>query len=1175
MAKSVSSSVPFKEEEDDEQAVLASLDAALHDQDVYEDRVIRDATHRLAPRLSGLGFPALHDLAPGVSIASSNADHYNPSDLPHVHAVLGKTRQALLDGHTHRTAHERHVLLLQEQMLLAFLQNVARVSPEELPTHRLSSVRTAAPQTPTDERRRETAAMDAAVPMSISPTAKRPRIPMMQRKRREQGLLDEEEFVQRREHLKKMRLERKRRKEHRRKLLLREDDVSGDQETDTEMEFDNDDNAAATSTSQIKVNNPTADDSNLVVEKQNGQDSAPALTCPLCGDALLVDDPSKLDSTLSRHMDQCQHRRRSRRSTRSQSTAVDTVEIGADDRPVPRTLPPRAAMVRSKGARKGDTPVFRMAPSIDDLEEASYEDRVDDWIENGLTRMKEMKERDSAAVLPGDEELHGGLHIPAWLNDRLFEYQRIGLKWMWKLHQEEAGGIIGDEMGLGKTVQASSFIGVLAASRKLKSVLIISPATMLQHWLNELAVWAPGLRRILIHQSGEGDGSSRNITASLLKSLAKWLKGVRADRLYEPIDVEDLETLPSHSFCGTGYVVLTTYENVRRNTDIYTEHAWSYVVLDEAQKIRNPDADITLACKRIRTPHRLAMSGTPIQNDLKELWSLFDFVFPGRLGTLPAFEQEFADTIKRGGYSNASPMQVQLAYRCAMVLRDLINPYLLRRQKKDVIEVSRMPGKTEHVLFCRLSQRQRALYEAFLLSDEVTKVVKGSKQLFAAVTMLRKICNHPDLACDPDEASFESFVRNGYVNQGDLDEDLSDLDSDIGEEKSLVERSGKLEVLSKILPLWKKQGHRVLIFCQWRKMLDIIERLIMLKEWKFGRLDGNTNVASRQRLVDQFNSDESYFGMLCTTRTGGVGLNLTGANRIILYDPDWNPQTDAQARERAWRFGQEREVTVYRLITAGTIEEKIYQRQIFKTALSNKVLQDPRQRRLFSQKDLRDLFTLKADAGSVRSGGEGLTETGAITRHGGVVNIDEDPTDEPSLDNDEALKTVMRSRGLAGVFDHNFVEIDSTKKSRTLREMEEEAKRVAKEAIDALQQSVAIKQRFVPTWTGSEETQQRRFGTPKMHMVDSKDSLSSRTLLASIRQRDNAVHSGGNHLPPSDESQEYAKLLAKIKDYVYRYRPTTDDLLKEFESVSNTDVAIFRRLLKSVANVDSGRWLLK
>ena len=279
-------------------------------------------------------------------------------------------------------------------------------------------------------------------------------------------------------------------------------------------------------------------------------------------------------------------------------------------------------------------------------------------------------------------------------------------------------------------------------------------------------------------------------------------------------------------------------------------------------------------------------------------WSILDFVFPGRLGTLPAFETEFGVPIKRGGYSNASPMQVQLAYRCALVLKDLINPYLLRRLKKDIKEVQRMPGKKEQVLFCRLSDQQRSMYEAFLRSDYVKSVFRGSAQLLGAITVMRKICNHPDLVSNPDDSSMEPFLQNDLWYSSEMrakerENAKSSSDDESGEEgeddithedRLMIQRSGKLDLLAKILPVWKEQGHRVLIFCQWKKMLDIIMNFVVSKGWKFGRLDGNTNVASRQRLVDKFNSDESYFGMLCTTRTGGVGLNLVGADRIILYE---------------------------------------------------------------------------------------------------------------------------------------------------------------------------------------------------------------------------------------------------------------------------------------------------
>lgn len=720
-------------------------------------------------------------------------------------------------------------------------------------------------------------------------------------------------------------------------------------------------------------------------------------------------------------------------------------------------------------------------------------------------------------------------------------------------------------MGLGKTVQVSSFLGAMARNRIIDSVLIVAPATMLSHWLRELEVWAPGMRRILIHRSGESDGVSRVISSGMLRSLRKWLRNARADRVNEAIDENDYNQNEEHSFCGTGYVIVTTYESVRRSTETVQNHSWSYVVLDEGQKIKNPDADITLACKRLRTPHRLLLSGTPIQNDLRELWSLFDFIIPGRLGTLPAFEAEFSDPIKRGGYSNATPMQVQLAYRCALVLRDLINPYLLRRQKKDVTEVSRMPGKTEQVLFCRLSPKQRSLYEEYLRSDEVTGVMRGGGQLLKAVTVLRKICNHTDLIVG---RNGDSAFDDGSVSSSD-----DDYDHDM-----IGDQSGKLQVLSKILPLWKKQGHKVIIFTQWRKMLSIIEQFVIHQDWKYARLDGNTNIAARQRLVDKFNNDESYFCMLMTTRTGGVGLNITGANRVLLYDPDFNPSTDAQARERAWRFGQTKEVTVYRLITAGTIEEKIYQRQIFKTALTNQILQDPKQRRLFSQKDLRDLFTLKADSNVV-------TETGEITKGGGVLemntpsdhNQEENREDQP-CDNNNTLEVVMKSKGICGIFDHDFVEPSSiSKKPPSVVEMEENARKIAMKAAIALQTSSQNQTSFEPTWTGSDETRPLERG-------DNRMMSSSSSLIANLQNRRLQIASNSKSAPqePSHnaETEKYSGLLLRMKNYIRRTTntngngPSTRELLAEFKDVPNSDAAVFRSMLRSIAEIKNGKWVL-
>ncbi|KAJ3128979.1 hypothetical protein HK101_005308, partial [Irineochytrium annulatum] len=401
-----------------------------------------------------------------------------------------------------------------------------------------------------------------------------------------------------------------------------------------------------------------------------------------------------------------------------------------------------------------------------------------------------------------------------------------------------------------------------------------------------------------------------------------------------------------------GHVIITTYEGVRVHKKALIPVRWGYCVLDEGHKIRNADASITLACKMVKTPHRIILSGTPIQNNLKELWSLYDFAYPGRLGTLPVFVSQFEIPIRLGAYSNATNLQVQTAHRCAQVLRDLISPYLLRRMKSDV--ASDLPKKTEQVLFCRLSSTQRDLYERFLDSRDCRQILEGRKNALAGIDTLRKICNHPDLV---------------YRLEDQHKPDYGDL-----------ARSGKLQVVRALLASWSKQGHRTLVFCQTRQMQDILERMVRDEGWRYFRMDGNTQIRNRIGMVDEFNADKSIPVFILTTKVGGLGINLTGANRVIIFDPDWNPSTDVQARERAWRLGQTRDVHVYRLMMSGTIEEKIYHRQIYKQFLTDKILQDASSgnapqggRRFFDSGRLFDLFKLGDAAGTG-------TETGSMFR---------------------------------------------------------------------------------------------------------------------------------------------------------------------------------------------------
>ncbi|XP_020664432.3 DNA excision repair protein ERCC-6 [Pogona vitticeps] len=569
----------------------------------------------------------------------------------------------------------------------------------------------------------------------------------------------------------------------------------------------------------------------------------------------------------------------------------------------------------------------------DDGDEDCYKQRLRKWRKQQL-KDKEARRMAGEESEESDTEFPEGYKVPGFLFKKLFKYQQTGVRWLWELHCQQVGGILGDEMGLGKTIQIIAFLAGLSYSKirtrgsnyrfqGLGPTVIVCPTTVMHQWVKEFHTWWPPFRVAVLHETG-----------SYAKKKVKLIQEIAA--------------------CNG--ILITSYSYIRLLQDSIQNHDWHYVILDEGHKIRNPDAAVTLACKQFSTPHRIILSGSPMQNNLKELWSLFDFVFPGKLGTLPVFMEQFSVPITMGGYANASSVQVTTAYKCACILRDTINPYLLRRMKADVKMSLSLPGKNEQVLFCRLTEEQHQVYQQFIDSKEVYKILNGEMQVFSGLVTLRKICNHPDL-----------FSGGPKILKGTPDEEVHEEDH-----FGFWKRSGKMIVVESLLKIWHKQGHRVLLFTQSRQMLHILESFLKKKSYSYLKMDGTTPVASRQPLVTRYNEDTSVFVFLLTTRVGGLGINLTGANRVVIYDPDWNPSTDTQARERAWRIGQTKDVTVYRLLTAGTIEEKIYHRQIFKQFLANRVLKDPKQRSFFKSNDLYELFTLSSPDGT-----QG-TETSAI-----------------------------------------------------------------------------------------------------------------------------------------------------------------------------------------------------
>ncbi|KAF5482427.1 hypothetical protein F2P56_002999 [Juglans regia] len=738
--------------------------------------------------------------------------------------------------------------------------------------------------------------------------------------------------------------------------------------------------------------------------------------------------------------------------------------------------------------------------------------------------------------------LEGGLKIPENIFSALFDYQKVGVQWLWELHCQRAGGIIGDEMGLGKTIQVLAFLGALHFSNMYKPTIIVCPVTLLRQWKREAQKWYPNFHVEMLHDSAQDPVNRKKQAKSYDSdyesegSFESEHEGHISSRSNGKWDSLINRVLQSESG-----LLITTYEQLRIVGEKLLDIEWGYAVLDEGHRIRNPNAEITLVCKQLQTVHRIIMTGAPIQNKLTELWSLFDFVFPGKLGVLPVFEAEFAVPISVGGYANASPLQVSTAYRCAVVLRDLIMPYLLRRMKADVN--AHLPKKTEHVLFCSLTAEQRSVYRAFLASTEVEQILDGNRNSLYGIDVMRKICNHPDL----------------------LEREHSSHNPDYGN----PERSGKMKVVEQVLKVWKEQDHRVLLFTQTQQMLDILENFLVAAGYSYRRMDGLTPIRQRMALIDEFNNSNDVFIFILTTKVGGLGTNLTGADRVIIYDPDWNPSTDMQARERAWRIGQKRDVTVYRLITRGTIEEKVYHRQIYKHFLTNKILKNPQQRRFFKSRDMKDLFTLN-------DGGEGgSTETSNIfsqlsedvnvvgsqkdkqdehkplkvsARHADVVapeNGDqsdiatssskgEEKADNSDGDVDEEaniLRNLFDAHGIHSAMNHDVImNAHDEEKMR----LEEQASQVAQRAAEALRQSRMLRSRdsiSVPTWTGKSGTA----GAPSS--VRQKFGSTVNSKLANSSQQSNEFSSNGisnvNGIAAgasAGKALSSAELLARIRN---------------------------------------------
>ncbi|KIJ17139.1 hypothetical protein PAXINDRAFT_130724 [Paxillus involutus ATCC 200175] len=527
--------------------------------------------------------------------------------------------------------------------------------------------------------------------------------------------------------------------------------------------------------------------------------------------------------------------------------------------------------------------------------------------------------------------------MPVKINAELRKYQQDGVNWLAFLAKYQLHGILCDDMGLGKTLQSICILASKHAERAKKHEetessdavhlpsLIICPPTLTGHWYYEIVKYADNLRPILY----TGNSKERS------KILSK-------------VSKKD--------------IVITSYEVVRNDIASLEDINWLYCILDEGHVIKNAKTKLTKAVKAIQAQHRLILSGTPIQNNVLELWSLFDFLMPGFLGTETSFNERFSKPIlsNRDGKAKTG----EAAALALEALHKQVLPFLLRRLKEDVLHD--LPPKIIQDYYCELSDIQKALYDDFSKSQAKTEAEgviqsatsgqsgkeSGQQHVFQTLQYLRKLCNHPSLVLKTNtEAVTAALAKIGCkvdslnnIQHAPKLQALRQLltDCGIGGGSAATSEAGKTdssEGASESSGAFSQ--HRALVFCQMKQMLDIIENDLFkqyMPSVTYMRLDGGTDPTKRHAIVQTFNSDPSIDCLLLTTHVGGLGLTLTGADTVIFVEHDWNPMKDLQAMDRAHRIGQKKVVNVYRLITKGTLEEKIMGLQRFKLNIANSVV---------------------------------------------------------------------------------------------------------------------------------------------------------------------------------------------------------------------------------------------
>lgn len=565
----------------------------------------------------------------------------------------------------------------------------------------------------------------------------------------------------------------------------------------------------------------------------------------------------------------------------------------------------------------------------------------------GDKRRRKTEREEDAELLKGEEaeaDDEEGIDFqftesPPFVNGSLRSYQIQGLNWLISLHANGLAGILADEMGLGKTLQTISFLGYLRYIEKIPGpFFIIAPKSTLNNWIREINSWTPEFNAFILQ--GTKEERSELINKKLLAC--------------------DFD------------IVVASYEITIKEKTYFKKIDWQYVVIDEAHRIKNEESMLSQVLREFSSRNRLLITGTPLQNNLHELWALLNFLLPDIFSNSEDFDEWFS--------AEASEEDQEQIVR---QLHTVLHPFLLRRIKSDV-EKSLLPKKELNV-YVGMSTMQKKWYKQILEKDlDAVNSSTGQKEsktrLLNIVMQLRKCCNHP------------------YLFDG------AEPGPPYTTDEHLVYNTAKLKVLDKLLRKMKEQGSRVLIFSQMSRLLDILEDYCFFRNYDYCRIDGSTDHEDRIRAIDEYNSpDSNKFLFLLTTRAGGLGINLATADVVVLYDSDWNPQADLQAMDRAHRIGQTKQVKVFRFVTDNSVEEKILERATQKLRLDQLVIQ---QSRSSLQKQKKDNKNDSKDAllSMIQHGAADVFQSSSSS----LANTPQ-PDGEDNKDGDVDLDTILAS----------------------------------------------------------------------------------------------------------------------------------------------------------------------